>query len=60
MSVLSLPDWAAIRELHDALIAFGHAPEDLRFILSAEKVLPPEGGRNQQQAWQRDDKPERK
>ena len=31
--------------LHDFLLGFGHRPEDLAFILSADRVLPDEGGR---------------
>jgi hypothetical protein len=31
--------------LHDFLASLGHRPEDLAFILSAERVLPDEGGR---------------
>jgi hypothetical protein len=31
--------------LHDFLAGLGHRPQDLAFILSAERVLPDEGGR---------------
>lgn len=38
--------------LHDLLLGYGHAPEDVAFIRSAEKIFPVEGGRERGDRWQ--------
>lgn len=40
------------QELHDFLVEVGHDPRDLEFVLSAERVLPAEGGREPGDRWQ--------
>lgn len=37
---------------HELLLGFGHAPEDIAFVRSAEKVFPAEGGRELDDRWQ--------
>jgi hypothetical protein len=48
------------RELHDFLLQNGHKPEDLEFILQSGKIFPPEGGRSENEKWQKYYTPELK
>ena len=40
------------QDLYDLLVELGHEPGKLEFILSAEKVMPAEGGRTAGDRWQ--------
>lgn len=37
--------------LHAFLLRMGYAPADVAFILDADRIFPPEGGRTAEQAW---------
>ncbi len=39
-------------ELHAFLLEIGHAPEDIAFILDAERIYPAEGGRALEDRWE--------
>lgn len=41
------------RELYDFLLSLDYEPEDLRFILKMDRVLPNGKGRSKDQAWQK-------
>ncbi len=47
-------------ELHAFLLTMGCDPAEIAFILDAEKIFPPEGGRTPDQTWERYYTPELK
>jgi hypothetical protein len=40
------------QELYHLLLEFGYPQKDIEFILTADKILPVEGGRSEEQNWQ--------
>jgi hypothetical protein len=38
-------------DLHGFLLEMGYAPDEIAFVLNAEKIFPPEGGRTDDQTW---------
>lgn len=48
------------QQLHDYLLGAGYDPAEIAFIIPHEKILPKEGGRSEDQAWQKYYTPELK
>ncbi|HIK31851.1 MAG TPA: sulfotransferase family 2 domain-containing protein [Oscillatoriales cyanobacterium M59_W2019_021] len=40
------------QDLYDLLLEFEYPQKDIQFILTADKIFPPEGGRSEEQNWQ--------
>jgi hypothetical protein len=40
------------QSLYELLLGFGHSPEEIAFVRSAQKVFPVEGGRDLEDRWQ--------